>query len=260
MRSFVTDISRRFAGLDRLYGAVQGEAVRRSHVAIVGIGGVGSWACECLARSGVGRLTLVDMDHVAESNINRQIQALSSTIGMAKVLAMRQRIEEINPACDVRTIDDFVTPENWLYIVPTGVDAVIDCCDHVQAKIAMANWARMSRGLFVCVGAAGGKRLAHQVEVADLSCVTHDPLLAKMRYALRRQYNAPKNGKKIGITCVYSREPVQAPLATCDASRDNTLNCHGYGSTMAVTATFGLCASGWVIDRLAKPTQPDTAS
>jgi tRNA A37 threonylcarbamoyladenosine dehydratase len=256
----LTDLSRRFAGLDRLYGAAQGEAVRRAHVVVVGIGGVGSWAAECLARSGVGRLTLIDMDHVAESNINRQVQALSSTIGLAKVIAMRQRIEEINPVCDVRMIDDFVTPQNWLELLPKGIDAVIDCCDQVQAKIAMANWARMVRTPFVSVGAAGGKRLAHQVNVADLCEVTHDPLLAKMRYALRRQHDAPKNGKKIGVVCVFSREPVQPPVDSCDANSDSTLNCHGYGSSMAVTATFGLCASGWVIDKLANPTHRTLAS
>lgn len=228
--------------------------MRRSHVVVVGIGGVGSWACECLARSGVGCLTLIDMDHVAESNINRQVQALPSTIGMAKVIAMQERIEEINPVCVVGSVDDFVTPQNWMQLLPKGVDAVIDCCDQVQAKIAMASWARANRTLFVSVGAAGGKRLAHQVDVADLSEVTHDPLLAKMRYALRRQHEAPKNGKKIGVTCIFSREPIQPPPGSCEAISDSTLNCHGYGSTMAVTATFGICASGWVIDKLANPT------
>jgi len=256
----VTDLSRRFAGLDRLYGTAQSESVRRSHVVIVGVGGVGSWACECLARSGVGRLTLIDMDHVAESNINRQVQAMSSTIGMAKIFAMQQRIQEINPVCDVRMVDDFVTPNNWMQLLPSSVDAIIDCCDQVQAKIAMARWARANGSLFVSVGAAGGKRLAHQVDVADLCEVTHDPLLAKMRYALRRQHDAPKNGKKMGVTCVFSREPVQRPLDSCEANSDSTLNCHGYGSTMAVTATFGLCASGWVIDKIANNCQPEVAA
>jgi len=252
----VTDSARRFGGLDRLYGTAPGSVVRESHVVVVGLGGVGSWVAEALARSGVGRLTLIDMDHVAESNINRQIQALTSTIGMAKIVAMQQRIKEINPSCEVRLVDDFVTPQNWLQLLPNAADAVIDCCDQVPAKVAMAMWARMSGVDFISVGAAGGKRHGHRVDVADLSEVTHDPLLAKVRYALRKMHGAPKNGKKIGVTCVFSREPVQSPLGLCEVNSDSTLNCHGYGSTVAVTATFGFCASGCVIDKIANKLQP----
>ena len=139
------DLQRRFGGLERLYGLAGAAAVRRAHVAVVGIGGVGSWAAEALARSGVGALTLVDLDHVAESNINRQVHALDSTLGQAKVLAMRERIAQIHPRCTVHAVEEFAEPENWPQLLPPGVDAVIDACDQLKAKTAMAAWARASR-------------------------------------------------------------------------------------------------------------------
>lgn len=239
----LVDAQRRFGGLDRLYGAQAAAAMRHSHVVVVGLGGVGSWAAEALARSGIARLTLIDMDHVAESNINRQIQALSSTLGVAKIEAMAQRIALINPLCQVQGIDDFVSPDNWAHLVPPDTDAVIDACDQVLAKTAMAQWARETGTVFVTVGAAGGKRMAHQVAVADLSVCTHDPLLAKVRYRLRKYHGAAREPKKMQISCVFSAEAVQAAQATAQEKTDNSLNCHGYGSSVAVTATFGLCAA-----------------
>lgn len=247
------DLQRRFGGLERLYGVAGAAQIRAAHVAVVGIGGVGSWAAEALARSGVSALTLIDMDHVAESNINRQIHALTDTVGQAKVEAMRERIAQINPACVVHCVDDFVEPENWPSILPQGVHAVIDACDQVKAKLAMAQWARRHKRLFISVGAAGGKRLAHKVEVDDLSKVTHDPLLAQLRYRLRKEFNAPKDGKKMGVTTVFSRESVMQPDASCQMqSSDGSLNCSGYGSVVAVTATFGQCAAGWVLDQISQ--------
>jgi tRNA A37 threonylcarbamoyladenosine dehydratase len=244
------DVTRRFSGLDRLYGIDSGAAVRAAHVAVVGIGGVGSWAAEALARSGVGRITLVDMDHVAESNINRQVHAVTPTVGMAKVTAMQERIALINPHCQVQCIDAFVDADNWASIVPVGVDAVIDACDQIRAKTAMAAWARECKVLFVCVGAAGGKRHAHKVDIVDLGATIHDPLLAQVRYRLRKFHRAPQGGKKMGVACVFSAEAVQAADASCMVQGDSSLNCHGYGSVVAVTATFGLCAAGWVIDKI----------
>jgi tRNA A37 threonylcarbamoyladenosine dehydratase len=246
------DAQRRFGGLDRLYGAQAAAAMRHSHVVVVGLGGVGSWAAEALARSGIARLTLIDMDHVAESNINRQIQALSSTLGVAKIEAMAQRIALINPHCQVQGIDDFVSPDNWAHLVPPDTDAVIDACDQVLAKTAMAQWARETGTVFVTVGAAGGKRMAHQVAVADLSVCTHDPLLAKVRYRLRKYHGAARESKKMQISCVFSAEAVQAAQATAQEKTDNSLNCHGYGSSVAVTASFGMCAAGWVMNQLAE--------
>ena len=244
-------LDRRFGGLDRLYGVSGASKIRAAHVVVVGIGGVGSWTVEALARSGVGRLTLIDLDHISESNINRQIHALETTVGMAKVQAMRQRIAQINPACLVDCLEEFVAPDNWPQLLGTSpVDAVIDACDQIHAKTAMAAWALKARMLFISVGAAGGKRLAHQVDVDDLANTSHDPLLAKLRYNLRRTHGAPREGKKMGVTCVFSREAVAPPDASCEVSGDGSLNCSGYGSVVSVTATFGQCAAGWVMDQI----------
>ncbi|WP_432731940.1 tRNA threonylcarbamoyladenosine dehydratase [Variovorax sp. W6] len=252
------DFARRFGGLERLYGVAGAARIRNAHVLVVGIGGVGSWAVEALARSGVGRLTMIDLDHVSESNINRQIHALDATVGQAKVEAMRDRIAQINPECKVQAIDDFVEPGNWLSLLEAAqaangpATAVVDACDQVKAKVAMAAWARASRASFVTVGAAGGKRQAHKVDIEDLSLVTHDPLLAQLRQRLRKEHGAPREGRKIGVSCVFSRESVAPPDASCAIeSGDGTLNCHGYGSVVSVTATFGQCAAGWVLDRIA---------
>lgn len=251
------DFARRFGGLERLYGVAGAARIRNAHVLVVGIGGVGSWAVEALARSGVGRLTLVDLDHVSESNINRQIHALDSTVGQAKVEAMRERIAQINPECRVLAIDEFVEPGNWTTLLEAAqqangpATAVIDACDQVKAKLTMAAWARASRTAFVAVGAAGGKRQAHKVDVDDLSLVTHDPLLAQLRQRLRKDHGAPREGRKIGVTCVFSRESVAPPDASCAIEGDGSLNCHGYGSVVSVTATFGQCAAGWVLDKIA---------
>ena len=247
------DAERRFGGLARLYG-VQGAArIRRAHVAVVGIGGVGSWAAEALARSGVARITLIDLDHVAESNVNRQIHALTDTLGQAKVQAMRERIAQIHPGCVVDDIEEFVEPGNWPQLLPALPHAVIDACDQVAAKTAMAAWARAQRACFISVGAAGGKRQAERVEIADIVQVTHDPLIAQLRYRLRRHHGAPAGGRRIGVPVVFSRENVRTPEACeVEGEVDGSLNCHGYGSTVAVTATFGLSAAGWVLDQIAQ--------
>jgi tRNA threonylcarbamoyladenosine dehydratase len=263
------DLARRFGGLERLYGVPGAAAIRAAHVAVIGIGGVGSWAAEALARSGVGRITLIDFDHVAESNINRQIHAETGTVGMAKVDAMRQRIAQINPHCTVHCVEEFATPDNWQAMVDHalaqgGFTAVIDACDQVKTKVALAAWARAqslakpklsTAPLFITVGAAGGKRRADKVDIADLSETTHDPLLAQVRYRLRKGHAAPRD-KRIGIHCVFSRESVAPPDPSCaivqEGEGDGSLNCHGYGSVVAVTATFGMCAAGWVLDEIAK--------
>ena len=243
---------RRFGGLERLYGVAAAARIRAAHVVVVGIGGVGSWTAEALARSGVGQLTLVDLDHIAESNINRQVHALESTLGQAKVQAMRERIAQINPDCQVHCVEEFVDPQNWLQLVPEQVDGVIDACDQMTAKATMAGWARRTGTAFVTVGAAGGKRHAHRVELADLSLVTHDPLLAQLRYQLRRHHGAAREGRSIGTLCVFSREAVAPPDASCQvAGGDGSLNCHGYGSSVAVTATFGQCAASAMLENIA---------
>lgn len=247
------DLARRFGGLERLFGVGPAARIREARVAIVGIGGVGSWSAEALARSGVGHLTLIDLDHVAESNINRQVHALQATLGQAKVQAMRERIAQINPECVVSGVEEFVDIDNWPAVLPAPVDAVIDACDQVRAKAVMAAWAMHHREVaFITVGAAGGKRLAHRVDIDDLSQATHDPLLARLRTRLRKHHGAAAAGRRIGVDCVFSREPVQAADPSCAIeATDGTLNCHGYGSMVSVTATFGQCAAGWILNRLA---------
>ncbi len=248
-----TDDERRFGGLARLYGVTGANNIRQSHVAVIGLGGVGSWSAEALARSGVGHLTLIDMDHIAESNINRQIHALTATTGQSKVLAMQARIAQINPACRVDVVDDFVTPENWPFLMSDVPDALIDACDQVKAKVALAHWA-IEKGVgFITVGAAGGKRLAHKVDVDDLSRITHDPLLAQLRYRLRKYHQAPRGEHRMGVKGVFSRESVAPPDASCAIDTDGSLNCHGYGSVVSVTATFGMCAASEILNFLASP-------
>ncbi len=257
---------RRFGGIDRLYGLDGAHQIRQAHVVVVGIGGVGSWAVEALARSGVGRLTLVDLDHLAESNINRQIHAVQATLGQSKVLAMQDRVHAFFEQCQVTCMDAFVDAGNWPCLLQGGthqvdtVDAVIDACDDINAKLAMAVWARQVTTVFVTVGAAGGKRMAHGTDLADLAHVTHDPLLSKLRYRLRKEHAAPnatphgstRSPKTIGIQCVFSREPVATPHASCGlVEHDQSLNCHGLGSQVGVTASFGLCAASYVLNRLA---------
>lgn len=236
------DLERRFGGLRRLYGHAAYARLRAASVAVVGLGGVGSWTVEALARSGVAQLVLVDLDHVSESNINRQVQALTSTLGQHKGEALRERIAAIHPGCAVHVVDAFVGEENWPALLPVPVQVLVDACDQVRAKTALAAWALGARIALVCVGAAGGKRVAQQVEVQDLADTTHDPLLASLRQRLRKQ-GAPRLGP-IGLSCVFSREGVSKPADDADCSLDGSLNCHGYGSSVTVTATFGLVAAG----------------
>lgn len=250
------DLERRFSGVRRLYGDVAYARIRAARVAVVGLGGVGSWAVEALARCGVGTLALIDFDHVAESNINRQVQALTSTLGQAKALALRERIAGIHPGCSVRAIDEFAHARNWPALLGDDpIDAVIDACDQGAAKSALLTWALASRASFVTVGAAGGKRQAQRVEVGDLADVTHDPLLASVRQRVRRA-GAARRGP-IGVRCVFSREAVASPASADACASDGSLNCHGFGSTVVVTATFGMIAAGEIVRQLVDRIQPE---
>jgi tRNA threonylcarbamoyladenosine dehydratase len=244
------DLERRFGSLRRLYGDAGYARIRSAHVVVVGVGGVGSWTVEALARSGVAALTLIDMDHVSESNINRQVQALSGTVGQSKTQALRERIADIHPACVVHSVEEFVDESNWPGLLKSPVSAVtsavIDACDQVRAKAVLAAWAIATGTPLVSVGAAGGKHSAQAVEVADLTDVTHDPLLASLRQRLRQHHAAARKGA-LGVRCVFSRETVVLPPSGSDA----TLNCHGYGSSVTVTATFGMVAAGEVLSFLA---------
>ena len=247
------DPQRRFGGIARLYGDAALERLRGAHMVVVGVGGVGSWAAEALARSGVGELTLIDLDHVAESNINRQAQALDSTLGEAKVRALSRRLRDINPDCVVHEVEEFLSAENLAELLPAHTDVLLDCCDQVRAKAALAAQALRSGTPLIISGAAGGKRLAQHVRVMDLADVRGDPLLAKLRYRMRREHAAARQGL-IGLPCVCSDEPRAALLQpACAAPEDpgSGLNCAGYGSSVMVTASFGMVAAGFAVEAVA---------
>ena len=246
MSLIAPDLERRFGGLRRLVGDAGYARLRAARIAVVGLGGVGSWAAEALARSGVAELTLIDLDHIAESNINRQVQALGATLGQAKAQALAARVADIHPGCVVHPVEEFAAAANWPALLPHPVDALIDACDQVRAKQALAAWALRERVAFVCVGAAGGKQRGQDVEVDDLAAATHDPLLASLRQRLRQHEGAARKGA-MGVRCVYSRESVRVPAGV---AVDANLNCHGYGSTVTVTATFGFVAAGEALQQL----------
>ena len=256
------DFNRRFGGVSRLYGEASLAKLQAAHIVVVGIGGVGSWAAEALARNAVGTITLVDLDNIAESNVNRQIHALEDNFGKAKITAMHQRILQINPNCVVREIEDFVTVDNASKLFDFHFDVLIDCVDDAAAKAVLAAMCKVVKAPIMMSGSAGGRLDPTRIKVADLSAVTNDKLLAKVRNILRRDYQFPKasNSKKsakFGIVCVYSDEQTIKPnnnATTADANihmvsggADNCaiagLNCAGYGSSVSVTATFGFVAA-----------------
>lgn len=244
---------RRFGGIDRLYGPGSLQHLARAHVCVIGIGGVGSWAAEALARCGVGKITLIDLDHIAESNTNRQIHALEGEYGRAKVCAMAARIALIHPACLVQTIDDFITPENVATCLP-GCDAVLDAIDDNRAKAALINHCRRLNLPVVTTGGAGGRRDPTRIQIADLARTEHDPLAAKLRALLRKDYGFPRGPKQVfGVDCVFSTEPVTRPQRDTSCELPATpqgLNCAGYGSVVMVTASFGMAAAARLIDHL----------
>lgn len=249
-------VSRRFGGIARLYGD---ETLRRfgsAHVCVVGVGGVGSWAVEALARSGIGRLTLIDLDNVAESNTNRQLHALSCDFGKAKVTALRERIAQINPLCEVVEIEDFVTEDNLDELFGQGFDFVIDAIDQIRVKAAMAAYFVQHGQPFVISGGAGGQKNPSLIQTADLSRVTHDPLLSNLRYTLRKRYGFSRDTKaKMRVPCVYSTENITPPQSGEACSTDAApqgLSCAGYGASMLVTASFGLFCAQAAIDCIAR--------
>lgn len=251
------DFARRFGGIARLYGERALERFRAAHVCVIGVGGVGSWIVEALARSAVGHLTLIDLDNVAESNINRQLQALTSTIGMPKIEALKQRIAQINPFCKVTLVEDFIDPENIeTMIAGKGFDYVVDAIDGVKSKAALIAWCSANKLPLVVIGGAGGQTDPTKIEVRDLARTEQEPLLKKVRKILRAQYGFAKGEKnKYHIDAVFSMEPLRYPDAgdacAIDASSITGLNCAGFGSSMVVTATFGMVAAGHLLRKLA---------
>lgn len=245
-------IPRQFASTARLLPQQGFAQLMQAHVGVVGLGGVGSWAAEALARSGVGRLTLIDMDHVAESNINRQTQALHSTLGMAKSQALAERIRDIAPSCAVRAVDSFLDADNAAELLVPGV--WIDATDDPKAKRAMILHMRDAQRLhdLIVSGGAGGKTDPTRIMLADLAETTQDPLLSALRYSLRRQHGFARKGR-MGVRVVFSTQAMQSGQ-DCDPSA--RLACAGYGSMVTVTAAMGLAAAAEAIQRSARMKEP----
>ncbi len=249
------DEERRFGGVARLFGAGGLARLRAAHVVVIGIGGVGSWSAEALARSGVGRLTLIDLDHVAESNVNRQVLALESTLGAAKVAVMAARIADIAPDCRVECVDDFVTPDNVADLVPGGPAVVLDAIDQAPAKAALiAHCVARQQPIIVC-GAAGGRIDPLALRREDLAHARGDALLASVRARLRRRYGfARGGGGAFGVIAIHSSELPggQEPATREDGTLEPgaALACAGYGSIVTVTATMGFAAAALAIERL----------
>lgn len=254
------EYSHRFGGIERLYGRRAQEAFRRAHIVIVGLGGVGSWAAEAIARTGIGTITLVDMDDICVSNTNRQSHALSGQYGRTKTDALAERLRAINPEADIRPHFGFLTPGNVTELVGDNVTGVIDAIDSVKPKAALIAHCQRRKIPLVCAGGAGGQMDPTQIQVADLSRTTQDPLLAKVRNLLRREYGFSRNPKRrFGIEAVYSLEQLTYPagdgevcLQKPDTSGPVRLDCAtGFGAASPVTATFGFVGASRLINRIA---------
>ena len=251
------DVDRRFGGIARLYGDATLTAFRRTHICVIGIGGVGSWAVEALARSAIGQITLIDLDHLSESNVNRQLHALTDTLGHAKVTALSERIAQINPSCVVNAVEEFITEENLpALIAPGRFDYVIDAIDNARAKTALVVHCRTHQIPLVTIGSAGGQIDPTRIAIADLSRTEQEPLLARVRKRLRAHHGFPRGTKnKFGIDAVYSTEPLRHP-DLCETAAESSgitgLNCAGYGSAVVVTASFGFVAAGFVLRKLSE--------
>ena len=254
------DIERRFSSLDRLYGDGAVDHLAHAHIMVAGIGGVGSWCVEALARSGVGQLTLIDLDHISESNINRQLPALSTTIGQAKITAMQQRIEQINPHCQVQLVDDFVDESNVSTLIAQQPQVFIDCTDELKVKVALVVAAKKQQVPLMVCGAAGGKTNALTMKQGDLVDATHDALLANLRNRLRKQHGfarpnphakkAAARRPKMGVQVLWLEEQAIMPTAwQANTTGPQGLSCAGYGSSVTVTAPMGFAAAQWAINQ-----------
>ncbi len=261
----------RFAGIDRLYGqgAVERYAARR--VAVVGLGGVGSWVVEALVRSGVGHLTLIDADDICVSNTNRQLPALEGQYGRNKAEAMADRCRAINPRVDVEVVPAFLTGGNLESLLDRNFDLVLDACDSFRTKVEMIAWCRRRKLPIIVSGSAGGRTDPTQIRLRDLSRTEHDALLALIRKKLRAEFNFPKNKDRyFGVTAVYSLENVRYPQAdgsVCGlrpqlgADAALKLDCGvGLGAATHITGAFAFAMVGRALELLLKEKKPATAA
>jgi len=255
----MSDYPTRFGGIARLYGHAGLARLRAAHVCVVGIGGVGTWAVEALARSGVGSLTLVDLDEICVTNINRQAHALTGTVGQAKVSVMAERVLAINPDCQVRAEQQFFTAQTAAELLAPKFDFVVDAIDSVTGKVLLLAECRRRELPVAVSGGAGGRTDATSVRHADLAAVSHDRLLAEVRKQLRRDHGFPPTGQPMGLDCIYSAtapvyaQPDGSVGDRCEVREDGTrLNCNGgLGSATFVTGVFGFALAGLVVGRLA---------
>ncbi|EFX92112.1 ThiF family protein [Actinobacillus ureae ATCC 25976] len=250
----IDNYEQRFGGIGRLYTPEGLAKLRQAHICVIGIGGVGSWAVEALARSGIGKITMIDMDDICVTNINRQIHAMTGTVAQLKTEAMKERIERINPECVVEIIDDFITSENIPEYLNRGYDYVIDAIDSVKTKAALIAYCKRNKIRMITTGGAGGQTDPTQIQITDLSKTIQDPLVSKVRSLLRKEYNFSQNPKrKFGIDCVFSTQPLIFPKMGEGCEVSSTMNCaNGFGAVTTVTATFGFFAVSRVIDKLLK--------
>lgn len=254
-----SDSEKRFQGIQRLYGQQASDKIRNSHICVIGIGGVGSWVAESLARSDIGAMTLIDLDHISESNINRQIHALSTTLGQAKIIAMAERIHAINPHCKVNLVDDHLSCENIPNLINHNMSYIVDCIDQFRIKAALIHYCKSNKIKLITTGGAGGRIDPLRINVADLARAEGDALLAKTRKQLRTRHGFTRNIKRrFDIPCVYSTESQRYPTENNEISTTKAecsaltgLNCaNGFGSLSAVTASFGMVATAYVLNKI----------
>lgn len=255
----------RFNGVDRLYGVGSLARLAQAHVCVIGIGGVGSWAVEALARSGIGRMTLIDADEVCVSNTNRQLHALDGYYGRPKVAVMAERARAIHPGIHIDAIEEFVTPASLARLLDRGYDLVLDCCDAFRVKVEMIAWCRRRKLALITCGSAGGRTDPTLIAVRDLAKTEHDAMLALVRKKLREEFNFPRGPKRyFGVQAVYSRENVRYPQAdgsVCGTRPGQTeslkLDCGGgLGAVTHVTAAFALVAVSRAVLKLLAPEKP----
>lgn len=248
----------RFDGTERLYGKSETQRLKDAHFCVVGIGGVGTWAAEALARTAVGNITLIDLDDICTTNTNRQIHALTDTIGQAKVEAMASRIQQINPECKVNCIEDFITPDNILDYIDNKFNYVIDAIDSVPAKAALIAHCKRNKIKIITTGGAGGQIDPSKITIADLTKTIQDPLAAKLRNQLRRHHGFSQNPKRrFAVECVFSTEQLRYPQLdgsiSCQKSGNQSstqLDCNtGFGASVSVTACFGFFAASRAINK-----------
>ncbi|ASY30953.1 tRNA threonylcarbamoyladenosine dehydratase [Taylorella equigenitalis] len=256
MQDFQTP--RRLTSVERIYGNEGIKAFKNSHVLVAGVGGVGSWCVESLVRSGVGKITMVDMDHIAESNINRQVHALDSTLGLAKIEALKNRLLEVQPDCKFNLIDDFFTTQNVEEIIATQKpDIFIDCIDEARVKVAIALACERVQIPLLMAGGAGGKTDVFSLQTSDIAHVQNDNLLKRVRDILRKEHGFPSSSEfyrnqDMGFQTVWFRQKAMMPSLWANRNSPQGLSCAGYGSLVSITGTMGFALAQIALEIIIK--------